>query len=62
MAVGQLLDYAFLAGRQTKDPGKAILVPRRPGDDVLSWLQSLGISVIWRKAGSFVDNANGRFT
>ena len=62
MAVGQLLDYAFLARRNAKDPGKAILVPRRPGDDVLSWLQSLGISVIWRKANSFVDNANGRFT
>lgn len=61
MAVGQLLDYAFQGRGLCKRPNKAILLPSRPDDDRIGWLEPLGIKVIWHEKGSFVDNANGRF-
>lgn len=62
MAVGQLLDYAFRAKENRCVLNKAVLLPRRPPSEILRWLDSINIKVIWRAKGSFVDNANGRFT
>jgi hypothetical protein len=62
MAVGQLLDYAFQGSKKFGDPHKAILLPSEPNSDVVEWLDSLNIKVIWREKKVFLDNANGRFT
>jgi hypothetical protein len=62
MAVGQLLDYAY-QGRETfSNPHKAILLPAKPQPEIVAWLDSLDIKIIWRERGSFLDNANGQFT
>jgi hypothetical protein len=62
MAVGQLLDYAFLGKQKFGDPNKAILLPKKPHPNIEKWLLSLEIRIVWREKGSFVDNANGRFS
>jgi hypothetical protein len=62
MAVGQLLDYAFQARNQLGTCHNAILVPSKPDDSLLTWLNSIGISAIWEERSAFLDNANGRFT
>ena len=62
MAVGQLLDYAYLGREEFGTPHMAILVPTRPNPNSLHWLSELNISVIWVKARGFVDNAGGQFT
>jgi hypothetical protein len=62
MAVGQLLDYSY-QGRETfGEPHLAVLLPNEPERGDIEWLSSHKISVIWEEKGSFVDNANGRFT
>jgi hypothetical protein len=61
MAVGQLLDYAFLGKEKIRDPNMAILLPKEPDSDLIKWLQHLHISIIWREGGFFLDNADGRF-
>ena len=61
MAVGQLLDYAFLGRKTFDNPHKAILLPRKPEADLLQWLDGLKIKVIWKQRKRFVDNAQGRF-
>jgi len=62
MAVGELLDYAFLGTKQFGRPNKAILLPQRPGPELVQWLRELGIAVVWKKGGVFLDNADGRFS
>ena len=62
MAVGQLLDYAFQGKEEFGEPYKAILLPRKPEANIENWLLNLKISIIWRERGSFLDNANGRFS
>ena len=62
MAVGQLSDYAFQGRKKFGDPNMAILVPEKPPEDIEEWLASLNIALIWREKGSFLDNANGKFT
>lgn len=62
MAVGQLLDYAFQGTKKFGEPYKAILLPSEPRSDIVDWLNSLHIKVIWREKKAFLDNANGRFT
>lgn len=62
MAVGQLLDYAFLGKQKFGEPNKAILLPKKPHPNIEKWLLSLEISIIWRERGSFLDNANGQFS
>ena len=62
MAVGQLLDYAFQGRKKFGDPHMAILVPEKPDPNVVEWLKSLEISLIWREKGNFLDDANGQFT
>jgi hypothetical protein len=62
MAVGQLLDYAFLGKEEIRVPNMAILLPKKPDSDLVEWLQHLHISIIWREERSFRDNANGWFT
>jgi hypothetical protein len=62
MAVGQLLDYAFQGRTKLGDPSKAVLLPRKPASDIMRWLDSIGIKVIWPKRGAFLDNADGQFT
>jgi|GEM_PF-1502456 len=62
MAVGQLLDYAFQGKMKLGDPHKAILLPSQPCPDIVEWLDSLKIKIIWREKKAFVDNANGQFT
>lgn len=63
MAIGQLLDYEWQGRAKWRELHKAILVPDRPSDDEIEWLQkTLGISLIWREKGSFLDSANGQFT
>lgn len=62
MAVGQLLDYAFLSRPRFGKPRLAILVPTKPEPDIFEWLSTVGISLIWRERGGFVDSAEGVFT
>ncbi|MGD0650065.1 MAG: hypothetical protein ABSA97_02820 [Verrucomicrobiia bacterium] len=62
MAVGQLLDYAFQGKKKFGEPHKAILLPSEPRSDIVSWLDSLKIKIIWPEKGVFLDNANGQFT
>lgn len=62
MAVGQLLDYAFQGRASFKNVHKAILLPRKPSADIIEWLQSLQIEVIWREGAKFFDTAKGQFT
>ena len=62
MAVGQLLDYAFMGKKHFGEPNKAILLPAKPEAEVLEWLRSLDISVIWQERGLFFDNADRWFT
>ena len=62
MAVGQILDYAFQGNKKFGDPNKTILLPSEPGSDIVDWLDSLKIKIIWRKRRAFLDNANGWFS
>ncbi len=62
MAVGQLLDYAFLAQDEIGDCHKAVLLPNKPDSSLLKWLKTLGISVIWEDGPVFLDNENQQFT
>ena len=62
MAVGQLLDYAFQGKEKLGEPNKAILLPKKPDNNIEKWLLSLKISVIWREKRFFLDNANGQFS
>jgi len=62
MAVGQLRDYAFQGRQEFPNPNKAILLPHKPGPDILEWLAAEQIAVIWRKGKDFFDTAGGRFT
>jgi len=62
MAVGQLLDYAFLGKEKFGTPYMAILLPKKPEPEILTWLHGLKISVIWKQRRTFVDNARGQFT
>ncbi len=62
MAVGQLLDYAYQGRNKFGELHLAILLPAEPGPDMLEWLDSLGIKVVWRDKSKFLDNANGQFT
>jgi hypothetical protein len=61
MAVGQLLDYAFLGKEVFKNPRMAILLPKKPELDILTWLGALKIKVIWQQGKIFDDNAGGVF-
>jgi hypothetical protein len=62
MAVGQLLDYAFIARGEIGDCNKAVLLPHKPDELLTQWLDTIGISVIWEDGPAFLDNANGQFT
>jgi hypothetical protein len=62
MAVGQILDYAFQGNKKFGNPHKAILLPSKPRSDIVDWLDSLKISIIWREKRAFLDNANGQFS
>ncbi len=59
MAIGQLADYARFI---EPPPGRAILLPTKPSQDVIDLLNSQGISAIWREGPGFRDNAGGVFT
>jgi hypothetical protein len=61
MAVGQLLDYAYLGRKKFGNPNMAILLPRKPEAKLLEWLAEAKISVIWKQRRAFLDNANGQF-
>lgn len=62
MAVGQLLDYSNLIGKDVGVTALAVLLPGRPAPDIENWLkEKLSIHVIWRDGNVFLDNANGRF-
>jgi 3-deoxy-D-arabino-heptulosonate 7-phosphate (DAHP) synthase len=61
MAVGQLLDYAYQARKKFGRLNKAILVRKKPHEDVEEWLRDLEISLIWPDKEAFRDNAKGRF-
>ena len=60
MAVGQLLDYAYLGKNEFGEPNKAILLPKKPHPEIVNWLRHLHISIIWREGESFEDNADGQ--
>src|SRR5436189_106681 len=36
-------------GEKLSDPNKAILLPNGPHADIIEWLESLGIKIIWRE-------------
>ncbi len=60
MAVGQLFDYGFYAEKRFGKPNMAILLPRKPTKHSVEWLPP-SIKLIWRKRGTFRDNANDKF-
>ncbi len=62
MAVGQLLDYAYLGRKRLGKPNMAILLPERPDPRSVEWLSKLHIFVVWKENDVFLDNANGLFT
>jgi hypothetical protein len=63
MAVGQLFDYAFQGREEIGKPHMAILLPEKPDLKKLEWVSELGIALVWRTKGKFVDNTpNGQFT
>ena len=62
MAVGQLLDYEFQGRELFVDSYKAILLPEKPPGEIIEWLNSIHIKVVWQSGNAFVDNDNGRFT
>jgi hypothetical protein len=62
MAVGQLSEYAFRGRKKFGATNQAILLPKRPSPDIFEWLDSIGIRVIWRERGRFMDNGGGQFT
>lgn len=62
MAVGQLLDYAYLGRERFGKPNMAILLPERPDLKSFEWVSELNISFVWKEKDVFLDNANGRFT
>jgi hypothetical protein len=61
MALGQLLDYAYLGRTKIDRPNMAILLQEQPHAKLLQWLSELKISVIWRRGRAFDDNADGQF-
>lgn len=61
MAVGQLIDYAYQMRNDLGDPNKAILLPEKPYPSDVKWIESAGISVIWRNDRRFQDDAGGQF-
>jgi hypothetical protein len=56
MAVGQLLDYAYQVRKRFPKTHMAILVPEKPGQELVGWLRPLKISLIWREKGTFSDD------
>jgi hypothetical protein len=62
MAVGQLLDYAYLGRKLLSKPHMAVLLPEKPDSKLCAWLSSLHISVTWKEKEVFLDNANGQFS
>lgn len=53
MAIGQLFDY-----RQF-EPGSmsfAVLLPRKPTEDLIELLHSVGVSAVWRTADGFAES------
>lgn len=63
MAVGELLDYYFQCAGDARfqKPNMAILLPKRPPDDRVNWIESLGIKYIWKQNKDFLDNADNQF-
>lgn len=62
MAVGQLLDYAYVGRERFGKPNKAILLPEKPVQKCIDWLSDLRIGVVWSEKNVFLDSANGLFT
>lgn len=62
MGVGQLLDYAFQAGKELRCRNLALLLPSKPDTASLKWLAPLNINVVWQNGNVFADNAGGRFS
>jgi hypothetical protein len=60
MAVGQLLDYAYIGRARFGKPHMAILLPRKPDLKQLEWLPKQ-IRVVWKQGKIFDDNANKGF-
>lgn len=55
MAIGQLADY----GRFVDHTTRAILVPSRPREDLLSLAISQGCAVIWPEGGGYASTGSG---
>jgi hypothetical protein len=56
MAVGQLLDYRrFVAPA----PRLAVLLPTRPRADLVAYLNSAGVAIVWREGKRFAGSAGG---
>lgn len=59
MAVGQLMDYAYL---QATQPKLGVLLPGQPAPEIRDLLGHLGIAAIWPFGDGFRDSAAGVFT
>jgi hypothetical protein len=63
MAIGQLLDYSFIAEQDGLERFRlAVLLPDRPSQSIEALLQSQEISVVWAGVQGFEDNVDGAFT
>jgi hypothetical protein len=58
MALGQLLDYRRFI---SPPPASAVLVPKKPADDLIDLLSRYDIAVIWRAGTRFHDTRSGAF-
>ena len=59
MAVGQLLEYAYLGRTRFGKPNMAVLLPKKPQPERVKWLAELHIRAVWKDKDKFRDNANG---
>ena len=55
MAIGQLLDYRKLMRDKIKVKRMAILVPKKPREDLIKLLKELRIKVIFKEKERFVE-------
>lgn len=59
LAIGQLLDYRRF---ESTAPDMAVLLPDRPGDDMLELLGDLSIACVWPVKNGYRDTCQGHLT
>ena len=56
-AIGQVLEYVFQLKRIKKEDWKpAILLPGKPSQDIITFVNSLGIELVWEENSTFINS------